>query len=186
MLTAERQLSRGVEFVYNFTIAGSYDAKHTMLESSLGPSHGQVNLPEALLEVLSDFEDDSRTLEEQSEHELLLSIAPCHGEQPEEDPDRGPYEAWRNLHADSTLLVSLMLDDDDWLRGRAYVFWDRDRLQKQFEDGFGKDPGRQPAYTDQDYEDMLESFNERSKIWQKGGTGYWARGDASRIVWPKR
>ncbi len=149
------------------------------------PSHGQINLPEALHEVLSDVDAD-RTLNEQSEQGLFLSIAPCHGEQPEEHPDKGPYEAWHNLHVGLTLGESLMCYRDAWLRERAYVFWDQDRMQKQFKDGFGGNPGHRFYYTEQEFEEMRESFRKRSKIWQKGGTGYWARGDTSRIVWPHR
>ncbi|KAF4823314.1 hypothetical protein CGCSCA5_v001785 [Colletotrichum siamense] len=31
--------------------------------------------------------------------------------------------------------------------------------------------------------EMRESFVERSKIWKKGGRGYWSKGDTSHIVW---
>lgn len=30
---------------------------------------------------------------------------------------------------------------------------------------------------------MRKSFLQRSKIWRKGGRGYWSKGDTSRIVW---
>jgi hypothetical protein len=33
------------------------------------------------------------------------------------------------------------------------------------------------------YDNMLESFEERSNIWQEGGRGYWSADDKSRIVW---
>ncbi|KAK3902172.1 hypothetical protein C8A05DRAFT_15727 [Staphylotrichum tortipilum] len=184
LLTPERQLSHGVEFVYNLTIADSYDAKHRMLQSALDPSYGRVNLPEALHEVLDDA--DGRPVQFQSEEELH-SIALRRGDSPEEDDtDQGPYKAWRNAHADSTLEESLMFEDDAWLRGRAYVFWDRHRVQQQFKDGFGEEPGYRRDYTEREYADMLESFRERSKIWQKGGKGFWSRGDTSRIVWPDK
>lgn len=128
-------MSRGVDFVYNLTIAGSFDAKRNMLSSITGVV--SLNLPDALYEVLT--ETDDRTLEEQTEEELH-SIAPRHDGQPEDDTDRAPYEAWRNAHTDSTLEASLMFAGDTWLRERAYVFWDRDRMHKQFNDSFGKDP----------------------------------------------
>jgi hypothetical protein len=154
-----------------------------MLQSALDPSYGRVNLPEALHEVLDDA--DGRPLKAQSEEELH-SIALRRDNPPDDDTDQGPYEAWRNAHADSTLEESVMFGDDAWLRERAYVFWDRDRIQQRFKDGFGEEPGDRVGYTEQEYEDMLESFDERSKIWQKGGKGFWSKGDTSRIVWPDK
>lgn len=74
-----------------------------------------------------------------------------------------------------------MRTDNAWLRERAYVFWDEDRV-RSLKDGFGKHPGYQ-AFPEREYEDMMESFNERSKIWLHGGGGYWSKGDTSRIVW---
>lgn len=162
------------------TIAESFVAKTDILRSV---GYFEPNLPDALNGVLG--EDDDRTLEELSEEDLH-SIAPRHDDQPENDTDRGPFEAWCNAHADSTLQASLMFDADAWLRERAYVLWDRDRMQKQFNDSFGEDPGHQADYTGQDYEDMLESFGERSKIWQKGAHGYWSKGDTSRILWSSK
>ena len=156
-----------------------------MLQSTFAFGHGEVDLLEALHEVLSDAADD-RNVKEMFGEEALLSTEISDDEQTQDDPDRGPYEAWCNLQGDWIREASLMFDDDAWLRERAFLFWDRDRLQKQFEDGFGKEPEDRPGPTKQEHEEMIESFDERSKIWQKGGTGYWARGDTSRIVWPEQ
>lgn len=153
-----------------------------MLGSALNLSDVRVNFPEALRAVFVSF--DTRTLEQHSEDELR-SIAPRPRGQPEGGTDSGPYQAWHNANADSTLEESLVFNDKAWLLERAYVFWDRDRMQEH-EDGFGQNPGRKAAYTDQDYQDMLESFEERSRIWQQGGRDYWSRGDTSRIVWPDK
>ncbi|KAK1775415.1 hypothetical protein QBC45DRAFT_422270 [Copromyces sp. CBS 386.78] len=177
----ERWLSRGVEFVYSLTVADSYDAKKSLLESSVDSMPGRISLPEALGQL---YDADGQMIEEYSE-EQLRSMAPRHSDQTEEDTDCGPYQAWRNANEGLSLEESIMMAHNSWLRERAYVFWDAHRVSK-LQDGFGEDPGYQAAFTEQEYNEMLESFDERSKIWQKGGTGYWSRGDTSRIVWPNK
>jgi hypothetical protein len=177
------QLSNGVEFVYKLTIADSYDVQYSMLRSTLEVEGGRVNLAESLREILGDI--DGRPLEEISQEELL-----DHVERPsdhvEDDADPGPYEAWRRGNAHSTLEETLMFPETAWLRERAYVLWDGARVQEQGESIFGDAPPEyQDVYTRQESKEMHESFAERSKIWQKGGRGYWTRGDTSRIVWPE-
>ena len=158
------QLSHGIEFVYELSIARCYDAKRRMLESALDLDDVRVNLPEELRALYAGF--DTRTIGQHSEEELH-SIAPRPRDRPKGSMDPGPYQSWRNANSDSTLEESVMFNDKAWLRERAYVFWDRDRMLKlKHEDGFGQDPGSKPAYTDQDYQDMLESFEKRSRIWQ--------------------
>ncbi|KAK4465897.1 hypothetical protein QBC42DRAFT_283058 [Cladorrhinum samala] len=157
-------LSHGIEFVYELSIARCYDAKRRMLESALDLDDVRVNLPEELRALYAGF--DTRTIGQHSEEELH-SIAPRPRDRPKGSMDPGPYQSWRNANSDSTLEESVMFNDKAWLRERAYVFWDRDRMLKlKHEDGFGQDPGSKPAYTDQDYQDMLESFEKRSRIWQ--------------------
>ncbi|KAK3946828.1 hypothetical protein QBC32DRAFT_225409 [Pseudoneurospora amorphoporcata] len=165
-------------FVYSLTVADSYDAKNSLLESPLDSMPYRMSLSEALRQV---YDADGQMIEEYSE-EQLRSMAPRHSDQTEEDTDSGPYQAWRNANAGLTLEESIMMADNSWLRERAYVFWDAHRVSK-LQDGFGEDPGYQAAFTEQEYNEMLESFHERSEIWQKGGRGYWSRGDTSRIVW---
>lgn len=79
----------------------------------------------------------------------------------EDGTDRGPYESWRNIHADLTSETALMNHDDKWLHERAYVLWDRDRVQKQFNGGFGEDPGFREPFSEREHNDMLKSFDGR-------------------------
>ncbi len=85
-------------------------------------------------------------------------------------------------NADRWLEDSCMFSDAAWLRERAYVFWDKERLRNH-PDGFGEDPGDRRDFDAAEHEDMIDSFDERSKVWLKGGSGYWSRDDTSRIVW---
>ncbi|KAK4120111.1 hypothetical protein N657DRAFT_649458 [Parathielavia appendiculata] len=179
-------LSQGVEFVYNLTVADSYDAKHSMLQSALDSRPRCVNLLEALVAFLDGlYLPDGNNMEQLSEEELR-SFTPGHAYDPaQDDIDRGPYESWRHTRADLRLETSLMHADDGWLRERAYVFWDQDRVQTYFRAGFGEGPSPD-AIREREYHDMLDTFAQRSKIWRKGGRGYWSTDDTSRIVWPDK
>lgn len=74
-------------------------------------------------------------------------------------------------------------------RERAYVLWDKDRLQQYnlLELFAGALPKSELELEDSEAEHdiMIKSFDERSKIWQKAGRGYWSQGDETRIVWRK-
>ncbi len=126
-----------------------------------------------------------RTVGQYSEADLR-SLAQRHGDEVEDDnTDRGPYEAWRKANSDRWLEDSVMLSEAGWLRDRAYVFWDGDRLRSWEPGGFGDESGDWRDYTDAEHKEMMESYHERSKIWQKGGKGYWNKNDTSRIIWPQ-
>ncbi len=178
------QLSHGVEFVYNLTIADTYDAKHSELEATSGPIVRATNLPKALQEVMADDENDDIRLAGYCDAELHC-IANRYSGQVEDDTDRGPYEAWREANAECWLADSCMLREAAWLRERAYVFWDGDRVRNH-QYRCGGNPGYRRGYTKAEHEDMMESFDERSKVWQKGGKGYWSTNDNSRVIWPRR
>jgi hypothetical protein len=106
-------------------------------------------------------------------------------DRPDGDSDRGPYEAWHYGQMNHALRPgSIMASDTFWLRERAYVLWDGERMKKQTGE-FGESPPYAGlyGYGIRDYDEMYDSFRERTKIWREGGTGYWSKGDTSRIVW---
>ncbi|KAK1579715.1 uncharacterized protein LY79DRAFT_563676 [Colletotrichum navitas] len=43
--------------------------------------------------------------------------------------------------------------------------------------------GHEVDFTDQEWQEMQESFRERSMIWQKGGSRSWSKGDTCRVAW---
>lgn len=128
-----------------------------------------------------------------STKEEVLSRVLC---EEDKDYDLGPRESWiaANLgmsesdFESSGGFVSLLWDGSDWLRGRAYLFWDWDRVQRhQFLDLWQTARVmRHDTPCPEDTKEMEESFAERSKIWHEGGRGYWSKGDTSRIVWSER
>ncbi|KAK1958615.1 hypothetical protein LY78DRAFT_674291 [Colletotrichum sublineola] len=145
---------------------------------------GDVNLPLALFEALEDRDDIANVWYEDDVEEKLHLVMPEHKN--EEDVDRGPYEAWYPAHKGLPIACSFMDLDNDWLRKRAYVLWDWDRIERHhlLEIFQGHPVNPRLEYTQEEWQEMQESFNERSLIWQKGGSGYWSKGDTSRIVWP--
>ena len=157
-----------------------------MLQSALNSKQGHATFPLHMLTLAPVPEVyDSPPVNQFCEEELH-SIAPHRNDRPDDISDRGPYEAWRSVQAYAWRSESVMAPDTVWLRERAYVLWDGERVQKQT-GGFGQNPNYETpyGYTVHHYEDMYESFRERSKIWRKGGRGYWSKSDTSRIVWEK-
>ncbi len=87
------KLSHGVEFVYNLTIADTYDAKYRMLDGTCCPS--ETSLVEALQEVINHNQGDDRKLAQYSDAELHAIAQRDNSGQTEDDTDQDAYEAWR-------------------------------------------------------------------------------------------
>jgi hypothetical protein len=157
----------------------SDDSKKVLLNSALA-SPG-VKLHDALNAEYADDVDSDTALGDYSSDELAVL-----NQHPDEnDMDPGPYEAWYAAHVHLPAGAWVMFSDNAGRRERAYVLWDGSRIQQykllgEFENA------AEPSYVPGDVETMEKSFEERSKIWQQGGTGYWSPGDMSRIVWPKK
>ncbi|KAL1836859.1 hypothetical protein VTJ49DRAFT_4592 [Mycothermus thermophilus] len=198
--TIWRQLwmANGVIFIHKLTTATSYEDKLHLLWDSERPRspHLTVDSPEllgfftALWDVYHEPTfpiepiDSRLTLKvfELSMDELLGLWQPRRAIEPhQEDPDPGPFNAWFNQHKDSQLSSTVSADEDAWLRAHAYVLWDEARLRTEFADGFGEPDLHPLEYTEKEHDEMIESFDLRSQIWQQGGKGYWSKGDHSRI-----
>lgn len=153
--------------------------KKLLLESALA-SPG-VKLHDALNAEYAVDADDDTPLAYYTNDELLAS-----NRYPDEhDMDLGPFATWFSAHVHLPASAWVMFSDNAGLRERAYVFWDRSRIDGyMLDEEFETTPD--PLYAPGDVEDMKQSFEERSKIWQQGGRGFWSPGDTSRIVWPKK
>jgi hypothetical protein len=153
----------------------SYDSQQALLESAFGAD--VADLYEAL--AFEDNDDDA-TLAEYTDKDLAVLFP----DPDKEDDDKGPFEAWRVAYKDLSRSAWVMLGNTG-LRERAYVLWDQDRLLRyNMLELFENAPKDLELLTAEDgYDNMLESFEERSNIWQEGGRGYWSADDKSRIVW---
>lgn len=160
----------------------SYDGKKVLLKSAF--TSGHVDLYDALMSPLkTDFDNDA-PLERYTDEDLAALFPPT--ESQDQDLDKGSFEAWRVVFNPFPCMTWIMLVENSGLREWAYVFWDSVRLEiydllELFENA-QEDSELQRAYDD--IHEMHESFDERSRIWQKGGSGYWKKNDESRIVWP--
>lgn len=186
-LTCELQLSQGIEFIYKLTIV-EYDAKLAMLEDTFGSGEYPDGFPLSTLmswrSACMPAVSGTQFVLEFSEEEPYSS-ASHHSDRLDGNSDRAPYEAWCSVAQTYPWLDGSVMDHKNfWLRERAYVLWDGERMQKQA-GGFGEDPKYETSfgYTKQDYKDMYDSFEERSRIWLRGAAGYWSKSDTSRIVW---
>lgn len=142
-----------------------------------------AELYDALAESVEADSNDDTSLEDYTQ-DMIEALVPRHDSQ---DTDQGPYLAWRAFHGYLPRSAWVMLSTNSGLRERGYVLWDWDRMERyNMIELFQNIPNRAShAHTDEDYEEMEASFDQRSKIWQKGGSGYWRKGDTSKIVWPR-
>lgn len=179
------KLSRGIDFIFHVVNGKSYDEKKTLLSLEASTPLGLVEIHDALINSIEDrFHNDMRFLEDHTEDEMSALI-PQLGAR---DTDTGPRIAWSTLHKEETL-PAIMLDNAAGLRERAYVFWDSERMERyemlRVFDRAPADSSHAWDYTNKTaYTEMQKSFDERSRIWQSGGRGYWSEGDESRILWP--
>ncbi|KAH9884417.1 hypothetical protein F4778DRAFT_762890 [Xylariomycetidae sp. FL2044] len=106
-----------------------------------------------------------------------------------EEKDKGPQSIWRvscfqSGWEDQDHAQLAIYDDLHWgHRHWGYIMWDRQRLDDigAFEvpwelqdDRTGAEPTR---------EEMQESWRARSEVYDRGGRGWWAPGDESRLEW---
>nr|XP_036579383.1 uncharacterized protein CTRU02_10629 [Colletotrichum truncatum]KAF6786930.1 hypothetical protein CTRU02_10629 [Colletotrichum truncatum] len=174
------KLSQGIEFIYHVINTDSYDARRNILK--LYSDIGVANFPAALSNVLEAYEHTQIIIGSSSENELLSEMA---HQESVEDSDKGPFRSWYTAHKGVPLGAGLMLQENEWLRDCAYVLWDWNRVEKhQLLKLFEEPSGSRPSPNGEKFDEMVQSFRERSDIWQKGGSGYWSKGDTSRIVWP--
>ncbi|KAK4032065.1 hypothetical protein C8A01DRAFT_20816, partial [Parachaetomium inaequale] len=113
------QLAQGVEFVSKLTNAPSCQDKQNILNDGRHASFldkADLHLPGILYAVYFEACD---------------SVAPDRYGQPnDEDTDLGPYEAWRTENVGWGVPESFISELKTWLRNRAYVLWDSDRVRK--------------------------------------------------------
>ncbi|KAK3295314.1 uncharacterized protein B0H64DRAFT_144204 [Chaetomium fimeti] len=168
------QLSQGLEFIDKLMNADSYEAKRSLLSSTFAKASASFPLAaDWLTETDGDWDE---SVGDYDQEELLPAASAWVGS----NLDRGPYEAWRAAHLGMPPVVSVMLDNNAWLRERAYVLWDWGRMQRidllaVIKAGPSKDPSS--SWDGEEYDMMLKSFEERSKLWRQGMTGYWNGGE---------
>ena len=180
----EGYLLKGLEFIFQLSITSAYDDRHRLLMSNQGS--GGFHLSEALTPSRS-LQQDGIPLEEYTDEEERMYVNSSFDN--DDDDDIGPAEAWRWAHARNTKDRFYYLKSHRSLRQGGYVMWDFKRhldwglLEKPVGDILvSLRPGHLRRVAEQ--QEQTESFEERLRIWEKGGRGWWAPGDESHIQWP--
>lgn len=174
-------LLQGVDFIHSLISESSYDDKKALLKSAFLVPYGQANLYNALISRPESDLNNIVTVSDYADEDDLEALFPPI-ESHDQNTDKGPFEAWRVAFNRFSTCMWVMLTDNSELREWAYVFWDLDRMETSgmlelFEYAPGYSELELACYDDID--EMRESFEERSKIWRKGGSGYWSKNDES-------
>lgn len=108
------------------------------------------------------------------------------------DPDTGPVDVWRWVHADESWQNWVYQEDRSRLRRWGYVLWDRARLEAAgifetlMEDLIR--PREEEILEEQEAERhlgyMQNSWEKRQAVSRSGGKGWWSWGDQSKVQWP--
>lgn len=173
----ESFLSLGLGFVHRVVEAKTYEERFETLRLEL--SMDIDFLTHTLNE--EDFENADKNVGDLTEEERGVILHP----QFFPDPDPGPAEIWFWAYAAYSVGYVYAETDQRFLRKRGYVFFDQARLNewevfsKPFEN-VGDPSEEESIYED----DMNHSYEERDRIWELGGRGYWSEGDESKLVWP--
>lgn len=181
----EALLSRGLAQIMAMKNARDYAVQYDLVQGQGSrPDFDGEFLAEGLMRTSLDDNDCFKEPEDLTLEQIReSSISPLSPE-----PDDGPYEAWKWLFGHK-YISRYFLGETWFLRQRAYVMWDSDRmalwsiLKDQRADIFQK---FQYAY--QPSLDAIskqnQSYEERSVIYEEGGRGWWDFNDHSRIEWP--
>ncbi|KAJ3577903.1 hypothetical protein NPX13_g2663 [Xylaria arbuscula] len=162
-------ISQGLRFTLKLEQATSHDERAALLSSTLVSGH--VKLHEALTKSCESDDENYEILENYSKEEIK-TLEPRHDS---EEEDGWPFLAWKLGHDHLPREGWVLMTDNAVLRRCAYVLWDTDRIQR-----YNMVPTLnklsflyEPELGTEAYEAMFRSFALRSKIWQKGGRGYW-------------
>ncbi|KAI0967016.1 hypothetical protein F4678DRAFT_447161 [Xylaria arbuscula] len=168
----QRWISQGFGFIHKLEQATSYDEQQILLSST--SVSGQVELHEALTKSCESDDGNYEILENYSQEEIK-ALEP---RQDNEDEDDGPFIAWKPNHDHLPREAWVLMTDNAVLRRCAYVLWDAARIRRynmlQIFDKLSQRPfASESEFNAEAFEAMFRSFAQRSKIWQKGGRGYW-------------
>ena len=183
-------LRRGLEYLYRLITANNYDARLEILDEEDPEPHVSGRRLDSLADAFRfQVQDDGVPLRDYTEEEENIHIGPSFNS----DSDRGPVQAWRWAHSNSSRSSFYFQERHQPLRQRGYVMWDMKRLlgwnliEKPVADLIARNypgyPERLRRSAERDEE--TQSFRERSRIYMEGGRGWWAPGDESRIQWPE-
>ena len=167
----------GLAWLKRLITAPSYDERYLMLTSKFYIDE------RSLIPCIGDFNYDiDQRVGDLTEAEKASLKRPTDAM----DLDKGPAGAWFWAYQDENLNSPYNENNQSQLRDYGYVMFDYERLCHW---GMFNQPFIPPKF-EYDYEghelrykEMKRSWDQRSKIWQSGGRGWWSEGDESKIIW---
>lgn len=177
------QLSQGLQFIDIVCQDGdcSYEKQRVILKTVFESRYW--DLLDLLENSLSAITWGYLTLAECTDEQLNVMLPP----RDPADLDPGPRLAWFDIMANDQY-DAVILPCHAGVRECAFVMWDASRIHQ-----FGLLPALEsmpasPTYkldlNDPAYLEMVESWKSRDAVSSDGGSGYWSRGDNSRLVYP--
>lgn len=188
----EHFLSIGLEYLHHLGSAKTYDERYRLLSPNPLPESDKEFLESALQVVENDADGPDVWLDNYTPADILLLKNKPFASSADIERDSGPYEAWRWAYAKYDYRCFYFADEHWNQRRKAYVMWDLGRLsewenyQQYWDERIEPDWG---VDLDDDREILIrmrsrwKSRNERKRIFQLGGSGWWAWGDESKIQW---
>lgn len=188
------QLSYGLQFLYELDHEKDYDKRRGILTAKQFPTTTHMlarYLPRCHL-VLGVYDIGMSEVKYwgMEQFEQQLHTQPDEMRHAVDKLDRFPFEIWRRAHINIAVKDTVFHTDMMYLRKCGYVLWD---LPVEAVADLSKCVHRlkKAARTHGDYvrraeKVVLNSFQERREIFDKGGRGFWTPGDTSRIVWQEQ
>jgi hypothetical protein len=178
------QLSKGLVFLSRLADASEWEVKADLLRRELSrPSPVWASLTLGL-ELEAKQIEPRTTLEEytQEERDALQGVVA----ETSED-ESGPFTVWARENSSAFTDMFVYRGGNEELREAAWVMWDLSTFrtsdlnaQLKHQDWIWSELDE---YTTEEIERWEESHEPRAAIYGKGGSGYWAPGDESRIMW---
>ncbi|ROW13753.1 hypothetical protein VPNG_03497 [Cytospora leucostoma] len=182
----------GLPFLYKIDHAKDYDERLGLLDS-----HGPVCIIQGLAADLKSIAIPPHgpmwILElEQWRTEDFVVLAREEGDGPD-GLQSGPFNTWWYAHMDVIALHSVLLPENWRLRRCGYVMWDAPSSVEETEDDeisfferrlrrIQRTGRRGLSEPEGAREEMERSWAERTGVLRRGGHGYWAHGDLSKVV----
>lgn len=175
--------SLGLNFLCRLNTASTYDEYYKLLSACSHPkAHGAFMYP--VLEAMDEFDVGERVIGSLRVAERDRQLRrPC-------IPDgEGGARVWEWAYRRSRAAHYFGIPELYSLRKCGYIFYDHKRMRDwkmhsvSVRSALKKLAISETAGSEQSYDQMIDSWKARSDIWMRGGLGYWAEGDESRIVW---
>jgi len=174
----EGYVSQGLEYLHRVSRAETYEEREVIFGLRLSSDYQFL---------AAAFREQSPDLELESSEQSAVELQSVAISELSMDDDSGPVEAWYWAHATHVYYYNDRCQD---LREWGYCLWDKARLKTWglFRKPWA--PGRELEWAkrlheeqQRGYERLRKSWRERSRICQHGGSGWWAEGDESKIIW---